>query len=364
MALCGNGGGDMKERVIPAALQPVLARVHNDAAQHFGIPSLRLIPLEYHEREFSHVLRLAVHQNGSSEPLTHLFVKVTKSKKINGGAVGLRARVVRDYETTCRAYDSMRLYKDLGVVPPVACYPEHLAIVTEEVTGPTLQRYLARRGAWFPSRQTMASLTDLLETTGRWIRVFQQSMPLGGTFDLGEVREYIDHRLKRLAEAPNVPFTQQNRMAVLQHIAALSAAIPPGDLCEVSVHSDLALGNILVDGTRVVVLDFGMTKTGCPLVDLTRLFVQMQLLAVKPQIRSVVIRSLQHALIKGYDSALSVADPLFRLYVLRHRINHLVTLRFDRNRGLSAAYSRVVCRDHERWLRRELRTGVGALAQR
>jgi tRNA A-37 threonylcarbamoyl transferase component Bud32 len=254
----------------------------------------------------------------------------------------------------------MRSYQDVGVVPPVACYPDELAIVTEQVSGPTLQQHLARRASWFPSRETTMSLTALLETTGRWIRVFQQSLPEGGEVDLGEFRYYVDHRLKRLVATEGAGFSDRDRQAVLQRIDDLSRLVPRSQLREVFTHSDLALGNILVNGTRVVVLDFAMTKAGCRLVDLTRLFVQIQVLAVKPQIRARVIRPLQEALVRGYDPSLSTDDPLFRLFLLRNRINHLITLRSSRSTGLSAAYSRAVCRDHERWLRRELETAAHA----
>lgn len=348
----------------PAVFDPILDRLHADASRHFGVPELRFEPVAYDDREFSHLLRLAVYRNSESSPLSHLFVKVGKRKVVEGGSNTQHDRVIRDFETTRRAYDSMRPYTDLGVVPPVACYPEYLAIVTEQVNGPTLQAHLARRAAWFPSDDKMTSLTGLLENTGRWIRVFQQSMPQSGEVDLAKFRDYVDHRLKKLVAAPFARFTEADRQTALQRVADLSRLVTRAELREVPTHSDLALGNILVDGTRIVVLDFAMAKTGCRLADLTRLFVQIDVLAVKPHIRSRVVSHLQRALLRGYDAELSDADPLFRLFLLRHRINHLVTLRFERSSGLSAAYSRVVCRDHERWLRRELGTDAGSAAHR
>ena len=96
-------------------------------------------------------------------------------------------------------------------------------------------------------------------------------------------------------------FSSDDRLAVLNHIQALGAQIAPQDLKEVAVHSDLALGNILVSDGRIVVLDFAMSKLGTRLHDLTRLYVQLDLLAVKPRFSSRVVRRLQQALLNGFD---------------------------------------------------------------
>ena len=344
----------MSNCAVPEALSAVLALLQVDAVRHYGNKAARLVPVEYQDRQFSHVLRVAVHDDGASEPFSHLFVKLTKPKTPGSRGTRLRDRVIRDFDATTRVHSFMAAHHDLGVVPPVACYPEHLAIVTEQVSGPTLQAYLRRHAAWFPSAETLSASTSLLETAGRWIRTFQASMSVGGAVRLDEVREYVDYRLKKLVAAYSGNFTEGQRQGVLKHVDTLSNAVSGAELNEVAVHSDLALGNILVDGRRIVVLDFGMTKTGCRLTDVTRLYVQIELLALKPHIRRGVIRHLLASLLKGFAPDLRPEDPLFRLFVLRHRINHLLTLLEDGSTGVSGAYSRYVCRSHYRWLHREL----------
>ena len=351
----------MSNCAVPDALSPVLALLQVDVVRHYGNKAARLVPVEYHDRQFSHVLRVAVHDDGASEPFSHLFVKLTKPKTPGVGGARLRDRVIRDFDTTTRVHSFMAAHQDLGVVPPVACYPEHFAIVTEQVSGPTLREYLTRRVAWFPSAETLTASAALLETAGRWIRTFQASMPVAGEMHFDEVRAYLDHRLKKIVAADSGWFTEAQRLRVLSHVDQLSTAIPASELKEVAVHSDLALGNILVDGRRIVVLDFGMTKTGCRMSDVTRLYVQADLLALKPQIRSGAIAQLLSALLRGFEPGLQPENPLFRLFVLRHRINHLVTLLEEGSTGVSAAYSRFVCRSHYRWLERELeRVAVGS----
>jgi hypothetical protein len=127
---------------------PILDRLRTDASRHFGVSALRFEPVAYEDREFSHVLRLAVYGDDARTPLSHLYVKAGKPKLIEGGPDEQRDRVIRDFETTQRVHASMAASADFGVVPPVACYPEHLAIVTEQVDGPTLlQHRRSRQGS-------------------------------------------------------------------------------------------------------------------------------------------------------------------------------------------------------------------------
>jgi hypothetical protein len=339
---------DRGERVF----QPVLDRLHADAKEYFGSERLRLLPVAYYDRPASHLLRARVCRNGTGAPLSHVFVKVFKPKPIPGGLEAMRQRVARDYETTRRVYTSMRGNEHLGAVPPIACYPDLLAIATEEVQGPTLLAHLQTEAAWFPPETRLRQLLDLMATAGRWIRVFQDTVPRGGDLTLDSLRAYIDHRLQRLVG--EAAFTARDRERVLRYVDSVGGRVGSGDLREVAVHSDLGPGNIIVSGRRIVVLDFGMTKLGASLHDLTRLSLQTELLAVKPWFRTDVVRRLQRALVEGFDPLLDVERPLFRLLLLLHRVNHLTTLAVNRTRLPGALYNRLVSRHHRRWLASEL----------
>lgn len=333
---------------------PILDRLGADAARHFRVPALRFEPVGYDDREFSHVLRLAVYGNGAADPFSHLYVKAGKPKAVEGGPNAQRERVIRDFETTQRVYDAMASSPDLGVVPPVACYPEHLAIVTEQVSGPTLLEHVRTRAAWFPRESTVNDLCATLTATGRWIRVFQSTLPPGEPVAREFLRDYIDHRLKKVVSRNPERLSEEDRARLLAHIDALLAQVAPAELQQVPVHSDLAMGNILVAGKRIVVLDFAMAKTGTALHDLARLFVQLDMLAVKPHVQERVVQRLQECLLAGYDPQLAESRPLFRLLELLHRVNHVVTLLFQRTHMVEAAYNRLVLQRHYRWLAAEL----------
>jgi hypothetical protein len=338
----------------PGLFAPVLERLGEDAAAYFAQGPLRLVPERYEERAATHVLRLGVHRRDQNGAIGHVFVKVFKPRDIPGGRQAMEARVARDFETTRRVYDAMRGESEVGVVPPVACYPEWLALVTQEIEGPTLLDYLSTWAAWFPRPQVLAQLRETMATTGRWLRVFQSIEPPHGAVTIDELRRYIDVRLERLAKDPTSRFGERDRRRVLGHLQHLAPLVSPEDLRAVPVHADLALGNVLVSGSRIVVLDFGMAKHGTRLHDLTRLYVQIDLIGLKPQFRQGVVRTLQRALVDGFDPRLSPDQPLFRLLLLLHRINHLTTLTVKRGFAAEAAYNFMVRRQHRRWIAAEV----------
>jgi Ser/Thr protein kinase RdoA (MazF antagonist) len=167
-------------------------------------------------------------------------------------------------------------------------------------------------------------------------------------------REYIGARVQRLEACPGARFTSSDAERILSTVDRLGTLIPAEDLREVAIHADLSLGNVLVSQTRIVVLDFAMAKRGTALHDLTRLFLQIDLLAVKPQMSRRIINEVQRALLAGFDPLLTPNRPLFRLLMLLHRVNHLASLSVNRVAGPEAFYNSIVRYQHRRWIAAEI----------
>jgi hypothetical protein len=335
-----------------ATFAPALTDLRANALRYFGTEPVRLIEAGEQERPFSRLLRVRV--ESSNGPLAHLFVKAFKPKDGPDGIDMMRARVAGDFATTLNVHRAMSSHGDLGAVRPVACYPEHLMIVTEEVAGRTLLEELCASACWFPRDATLQRLAATTANVGRWIRAFQATDYRGGVVSPESLLDYIDVRLERLVEHAD-DVDDGRRRQVLDHVAWLCARIPAADLQETRVHSDLSLGNVLVPPGRVVVLDFAMAGWGTRLHDLTRVFVQIDLLRVKPHLQRSVVRVLQRSLVRGFDRTLTEDAPLFRLLVLLHRVNHLTTLTVNRARWPERAYNGFVRLQHLRWIDGELR---------
>ncbi len=337
----------------PDVFGPALTRLRHDAVSVFG-GSVTLQPVAYELRPFSHLLRLAVRQKGGTAPDTHCFLKIFKPKPVPDGAAQMRARVEHDFAVNLRIHDALLPFPKFGAVRPLVCYPELLTIVTEDADGQTLLAYLERHAAWWPSRRVVATLCDTMAATGQWLRAFQTIEPAGAPVGLDEIRSYVDLRLQRLVAAGSPVVTTGAREAILTHIDALFAATLPEQRRTLIIHADLAPGNVLVAGDRIVVLDFAMTSRGTRLHDLTRLYLQTTLLGAKPHLRQPVLDRVLAALLDGFEPGLTPGDPLFRLLSLLHRVNHLATLTLQPARFPINLYNRRLRSMHAAWLTREL----------
>jgi hypothetical protein len=340
---------------LPEIFRPVLAKLKADAVTSFGTERVDFVPDVWREHPYSFVLRLGVRRTTSAEPETsHVYVKITKPSALGGDAPKLRARAAHDFNITRRVYEHTQHDREAGAVRPVACYPDHLAIITEEVLGPTLLQHLETRARWFPSPSSLDQLRTTLAKVGRWIRVFQQAVPTEGHETIEALVAYVDDRLRRLETTPEARFTASDRRAVVEHLIRLGSGISREELRTTTIHGDLAIGNIIVAGARIVVLDFAMAARGTRVHDLTRLFSQLELLCIKPPFRTRVIRTLQQALVYGFDPTITVHDPLFRFSLLLHRVNHLTTLSVRRPAFAESVYNGLVKREHRRWLSAEV----------
>ena len=343
-------------RDIPSGVfDPVLDRLTAEGARLFDDADMRLDAVAYQERPFSYVLRVRVRRSRADASGPHLFIKVFKDKALDGGRQ-MRSRVAQDFVTTRTIHEFMSRWDDLGTVRPVACYDDLLALVTEETEGRTLLHYVEAEGRWFPSREALGNLTSTMDTVGRWLRAFHGFDDRRSQVAVADLRRYVDLRLERLVASGQI-ISAVDRQRVLDHLDALGLDIPPADLREVVIHADMAPANILVSGRRVVVLDFAMASRGSYLHDISRLFLQLDLLRAKPQFRPRVVEALQTALLRGLDPSLTPVHPLFRFLSMLHRINHLGTLSLGKERFPASLFSSRVRYLHRQWIESELESG-------
>jgi hypothetical protein len=336
-----------------AAFEPILERLTADTAAFFGTDRVRLTAVELHERPYSFVARMGVYRPGESSPFTYLFVKAVKVAGGDAERDRMRKRVAHEFAVTKLVFEAMKGKPDIEVVPPIACYPEHLVIATQQVVGVTMLDYVIGHASWF-GRSDPRELDTAMTNTRGWLRAFQSFDSGSELVTLEWFREYVDVRLRRLVGSSGGRFREPDRQRTLAHIGDLWARIDPVHLRDVAIHADLALSNVLVAGNRIVVLDFAMTKRGSPLHDLTRLYVQIEMLGMKPHLRRRVLRNAQAALLTGFDPLLTRESDVIRLYALLHRINHYGSLILKPSSFPTSWYNLLVARQHRRWLDAEL----------
>lgn len=342
------------DRPPPEIIAPLMAWLTAELPSHLGAPVVRLEPVNYQDRLFSRLFRVAVFTQAEKGPERHLYVKVFKSTGSAEDVERMRRRVAHDFERTREIHRTMASSTDLRVVTPVVCNPDYLATITEEAPGRTLFDHLRSHAGWVPALRCHEPATTM-ERIGRWVQAFQAGAPSRGVISIDALRSYVDVRLQKLAALPHAGFSSDDRRRVLAYIDRTGAEVEPSDLREVTIHGDLAPGNILVSPDGVTVLDFAMVGLGSRLHDLSRLFVQIELMALKPQIRTAVLQRANRALLGAFDASLTPQQPMFRLLLMLHRVNHLLTLSTARGAFPASVYNWHVRRHHRAWITRELR---------
>jgi hypothetical protein len=333
-------------RAVEELFGPAMQQLAASSLDLLGASSVRFEPLALTERPFSHVLRVRTWCDG--RPLIHFFKRFKLLGPGADQAILMRERVAGEFSTTSRIHGLMRQCPGAGTIKPVAYFPDELVIVTEEAAGQTLTEVL-ESAAWRPQPEVVKSLEQTMERVGAWIRSFQEVTPVEGRFSLRGMRDYLDARLMKLVRN-SARFDAANRRAVLAAFDQISARVAEPALDLVSIHADLAPGNILIDGGNVTVLDFARSSVGGRCHDVSRMYTQLTFLCAKPKFTRRVISRLQQALLRGFDPALLHEEPLFQIFCLQHTITHYTRLTLNRASLPRRIYHWHVRRQHRRWL--------------
>lgn len=343
------------EAEMPPVFAPVLQRLREDRAAF--PPSVRLTPVAYQARPFSNVMRLRMASAGSPAA-GYCFAKIQTPKPIPDAEEHMRRRVLHEFEITSKVEQALAAHPGMDALHPITCYPELFTIVTREIEGVTLLRYLEDRLTWLAGPQALSEAKEAVCKAGQWLRLFQTIQPTDDVVAMADLKHYVELRLARLVSSGQSPITALMRERVLTHLEALGAAVPAISWRSVMLHADLAPANIMVTGQGIAVLDFAMASRGTYLHDISRLALQIDLLRGKPQFRTGAVRQVIDALLNGFAPEVTLHHPLYRLLTLRHRVNHLATLTLTRATGPARMYNWRLRRMHERDIAGELASPV------
>jgi aminoglycoside phosphotransferase (APT) family kinase protein len=323
----------------------VLDRLRDESLRHFASPRVTMERRRLHVRPFSQVLEVEIE---TGRRAIGAFVKILKPRAEGPQELeATRRNVAREFEVTSRVHDRFAPHLGLSAPRPIACYPELLALVTERVEGVSLQQLLSRARA-FPSKAVLDDLSQTLRRVGAWITAFQAFDGPAGHVSLDEMRSYLDKRLQPLADGHVIDAGV--RLGLLRHFDELAARVSESDLEAVPIHADFSPENVLIHNGEVSVLDFTMAKRGPRYLDLSQMFVHLDLLKAKPWFRPAVVESLLTALLAGFDPTLRTDHPLFQLLLLQDVVCHLRQMQLDRPALPARVYSEFLRRRHLAWL--------------
>lgn len=229
------------------------------------------------------------------------------------------ARLKREAEVIERVRMSGLFQRHLGTLHLLEVDPEQSRIATEEVAGRPLQD-------WLSSSDRRSNRRQLLRAqylAGRWLRQFQR-LPTTesdkvqvSSLEPCDLREYCRVRLDALEELgytwPDPDF-RSKLDATLQRLLAEAAE---DDRRCVLGHGDLHVGNILWDGEKLTVIDFGMVSLKVPLADVATFLHRLELLRVYFPWKRWPIGTWGRAFLRGYGRPNVQQAPAFEAQRIR-----------------------------------------------
>ena len=319
----------------------VLQRLSEGSKEYFGAASIEIEAVRFEERIYSFILEIRV--NGNNERST-AFVKRYKVPE-GVSPVSIREQVIAEFNVLQDKCKAMAGYPGFRVVRPIAYWSDELTIVTERAQGKTLPEILNARVSWRWSAKQQ-HLIDLFERVGAWPRVFQSTDSSSAMLSTAEMREYVDVRLKQLAQAGAV--SPGFCSALLSQFDATARDVNMCELAEVPTHVDFSPHNVLASEEAITLLDISARSSGSRYYDLAHMFVHLENLKIRPWMGVRLVEQMQAAMLRGYDPGLTPDRPLFRMELMRNVVSHLVHQREHSGTMLQRLYALLAWRN-TRW---------------
>jgi hypothetical protein len=281
-------------------------------------------------------------------------VKRVKSSGI--GAAQASSRVLVEFEILNRLFAHFEASPNWGVPRAVTAFPEEQVLVTEEVPGIPLMRLIGVSAKWMWLGRRLALPEKYCALSATWLRAFHTFTLQGrGPFNfLGLVR-YCADRLDTLSGCAASGVDVAFKEGFLDFLEQRHAAIRDLEDKIVGRHNDYSPHNILVEGDRISVIDFGFYDHDSYLYDLCKFWFQLECMRSSPLYSSGAIDRLQRSFLEGYGSGTDPSDPAFEMVASRYFVTHMATMVTEGIRsGVRGWVDRRSYRWSLEWLRRRI----------
>ena len=273
--------------------------------------------------------------------------------KVSGGAE-------QEYRFLESTYEQFRDVPQLSAVKPVTYLEDFGALITEHTDGERLSSRIKRR------LNRLSALLGEDERVrrdcymcGKWLALLHTyELPSNLQYNLEELIEYIDVRLKRLADRSGLERDFCGRvLAYLLHILSM---VPPEERVRVKTHGDYAPYNIMVSGDELVVFDpsvgsyFGRLGNYCSryedIVHFYNFLRGMSSQIVGSRTRTVLVSSFLEGYNDNSRSAVDESSPAFKAFLVKYKLLEVLETRSSMMRRLIGEKERV--RGFMRWFER------------
>jgi hypothetical protein len=313
----------------------------DDMARERGYDISGYKVLEVLKRPLSVVYKIRLMLNNADSFNIYLKLNTTNTHQNNPELT------VRDYETTLFWWEKFEKSDKYNVIEPLYMDAEKNILISKESKGYDINIYLNKTAQMFPSPRAQTVIMEMISLVGGWLKYFQ-TVPVDdekGSEEISQsfINDYVNLRMDRIIEKTNIGFDEKMRQRVNNYLAGLWENVGDERHLRCYLHSDLSLSNVLYNENKVTVLDFTKRLSGSPYKDLTRFYHQLTLLGFKPTFQTKFIRYLKSEFLRGYGNVKIKDEPLFKIYLMTHIINHLgKSARYWEQSFLSSLYNRWV----------------------
>lgn len=354
-----------------AAIEEVIQRLLAQAAALWPeAPPQKIAITGQIKRPYSTSFRLALlpaDPGNAPRPPQAVYAKIINpTRKNSGGTQKYAERLQREFEIPRLLHTRLSPAPDLGLVRPVTYYSDLLCLITEEAPGRMLAELIAATATRWRPRRAWQNTALHCRRAGRLLAALQAATPEAHVLAGSELLEYVEVRLQRLVENPDIPFSKAHAGAVRRYLEKMLGQIPAEQLRQCGCHSDYAPFNLLASTERLTVFDFAMFKTGSIYNDAAYFCHRLQGYLHKPTFSAAAIHALQQAFLDGYNQAAGRGqqrleqDLMFRVFLIKHALNNYSAIMRKRVAGGPAAhlslpvrlFNRRVYRRYNEWLLR------------
>jgi len=271
---------------------------------------------------YSTITRLELACDGLSKVV---YLKRVKTDRISNDVA--EKRVLVEYQTLVQLYEHFRSHRTWGIARPVAVFPQAHALVTEEVPGIQLMDLIGRFAKRYLFGQRLNILEKYCALAGAWLREFQSFTSQGtGQFNIQGLIDYCGERLDSLIGDRDSGVDQAFKADFLAYLHEQHKALGGRNDSIVGRHNDFSPHNIIVDGNRLSVIDFGFFDHDSYLYDVCKFWFQLECMKVSPLFSTSAINRLQRSFLQGYGKSVDPRDPVFQMVASRYFVTRLVTM--------------------------------------
>lgn len=258
-------------------------------AKHFGEKNFKTESLIlWHDRPKTSVYRFTIKE----ETECHYYFKIYKNQK-SAQTAEIEHRALT---TMTNAFINS---SNVGVIKPIAYFPQQNAFITEEYIGEDLNSLLKKLTSLWSNKAEMTMARQAIDNLVDWFAIFQKSHfdELQPEYSLSALKKNTLIDIDKAIDEQVVPNNLGDKSKVI--LKGFYQQNPKWDSALVTSNGDAKLWNFLcAENGDIRALDFVAIAHGLPAMDFARIWVGLNWLKNFPNVRNSKIEILQNHLIE------------------------------------------------------------------